>query len=177
MRLLHRTRKILLRFIRKNPGVSFGDLMSTFDLNKGTLRYHLRFLEKKGTIRSERKGRRKVFFHHGFKTPSVREGSDAEDLGEAASTVLEIIEENPGVGVKGISGISGMSKKEIRRCISFLRIRRLIWKVETDLGPGYRRITRDALKDEMMLILLEKLASGEIDEVVYLELKERIRKI
>jgi len=48
-------RKIIYDFIYKNPGIHLNELFIKLNINYGTIRYHLKYLEKKSDKQSERR--------------------------------------------------------------------------------------------------------------------------
>ena len=53
-------REGIASYISLHPGTSFGNIKTIFKLADGTLRYHLRYLERRGQIRME--SDRRVYF-------------------------------------------------------------------------------------------------------------------
>ena len=63
--LAHRSRRLLLNYIKSHPGVSFGEVRDVFEMNDSTLRYHLRYLERSRKVTSERVGRERHYYCEG----------------------------------------------------------------------------------------------------------------
>ncbi|ASI99015.1 winged helix-turn-helix transcriptional regulator [Thermococcus celer] len=64
-RLNERT-KLVLEFIKENPGLNFNELSRRLGLAKGDLQYHVHRLEKLGLITSRRSGLKRHYFPVGI---------------------------------------------------------------------------------------------------------------
>ena len=62
----------LIELIGENPGISFRDLMRLGNLKNGVLSHHLRKLEKKGVIKTERLSRQTRFYPLDFSDEKSR---------------------------------------------------------------------------------------------------------
>ena len=166
----HQTRELLLESIKERPGISFSRLMRALNLNEGTLRYHLRYLERKDLISSKKEGAKRVY----FSSLSSSAGVYKADLTRDQTRVLNVIRRNPGIGQKGILGYTELSRKGLKNIIQRLKKDHLIWELENGNGLGYEVITRKRLKEEMLIELAEKFLKDEIDQTTFLDLKEWI---
>lgn len=62
MRDMSETRKRILEYIQKNPGITFRKLAEELNLGIGNLQYHLNVLEKNGLIKSKKVGGKRHIF-------------------------------------------------------------------------------------------------------------------
>lgn len=62
MRDMTETRRRVLEYIQKNPGVTFRKLAEELNLGIGNLQYHLNVLEKNGLIKSRKVGGKRYIF-------------------------------------------------------------------------------------------------------------------
>lgn len=62
MRDMTETRRRVLEYIQKNPGVTFRKLAEELNLGIGSLQYHLNVLEKNGLIKSRKVGGKRYIF-------------------------------------------------------------------------------------------------------------------
>jgi predicted transcriptional regulator len=160
---------MLIEHIRDRPGISFSRLMILLGLNEGTLRYHLNYLERKEMVRSRKEGSRRVYFTSEMSpSPDKWNGGLTKDQ----NRVLSIIRKHPGIKPKDLHATTELSRRGLKNIILKLKKEHIIWEVENGNGPGYEIITRERLKEEMLLELAERFLKGEIDQSTFLHLKE-----
>lgn len=164
----HQTRKLLIQYIHENPGTTFQHLKYVFNLNEGTLRYHLNFLLRKEEINQVKKGNIRSYVPVGL----LR----AKNINEKQRFLYKLIENNPGISRKELFIQSKQSRKKLSYNISRLIELGLIWKVKGENNIGYSIITKDQLYKESIGIIFEKLLNEEIDTEKYLILKSRLEK-
>ena len=165
----HRTRDLLMGRIKDRPGISFGRLMKSMEINEGTLRYHLNYLERKELIRSRKEGRRRVYFI-GSLDPENRFGSS--DMTRNHKRVLTMIRRSPGIKPKEIMRETGLTRRSLDNIIGKLQREHLIWSIENGNGVGYEIITREKIVEEMLLDLVERYLRGDIDRSSFLRIKQ-----
>jgi predicted transcriptional regulator len=164
----HQTREILLERIMDRPGISFGDLMRSLQMNEGTLRYHLNHLERRELIRSKKEGVRRLYFAT-ILSPST-DGHNT-DLSRDHKRVLTLIRRHPGIKNPDLLSSIDLARNDLNRIIRKLKSEHLIWEVENGNGIGYEVITRKRLIEEMLLDLVERFLKGEIDQTTFMRLK------
>lgn len=164
----HLTRERLLESIRDRPGVSFSKLMRALNLNEGTLRYHLHYLERRDLISSKKHGTKRVYFSS--VSPSTRES--ISELTREQTRVLNVIRRYPGIGAKEILGCTDLSRKGLKQIILKLERDRLIWVTDNGKGPGYEVITRKRIKEEMLVELAERFLKDDIDQATFHHLRQ-----
>lgn len=107
----HFFRGRLFEHIRENPGVTFTALKEHFDVNNGTLTYHLHRLEREELITYRNLGKYKMFYAEGMRIRGcevVISPLDREMLG--------MISDNPGMTTKQV--ITSMKGIRSQRTIS-----------------------------------------------------------
>lgn len=162
----HETRKNLLNYLKENPKATIHMISSALRVNKSTLRYHLRYLEKKGEISScIDKGKRKYF---NKKNISGRCGS----ISRNQERVLNIIKSSPGISRNGIKSRISITSKEMTYVIKTLRKKNLI----IDCGDKYKAFGGSEMEERMLVVLAKKLLEGKIDEDTFHALKHEIQK-
>jgi signal transduction histidine kinase/CheY-like chemotaxis protein len=62
-------RRVILKYISDNPGTHLRKIARDLDISLGTLRYHLDYLERKGSIACQKQKNLKVYFAHGMLKP------------------------------------------------------------------------------------------------------------
>ena len=88
-------------FIKSNPGCYYSHIKKKLDIKNGVLAYHLKILEKSGLIKSERKGRYRLFTVTGITFPK----SGGYILSELQISILDLIEKNRGISQKEIDSL------------------------------------------------------------------------
>ena len=166
------TREKLHLFISENPGVTFSRLLKVFRLNRGTLRYHLDYLEGEEKVSRIRKGNSNCYFSDGTEIPGP--GREKEGLGSKHRRLLAAIRDNPGISRKELIRMTGFTREEVNYGLKKLRQRKAIWKTEDGGDPCYEHISRDKLAAEMMMIILEKYLDEEIDRETFLLLRRKL---
>lgn len=169
----HQTRELLLENIKDRPGISFSKLMRLLNINEGTLRYHLNYLERKELITSKKEGAKRLYFNS---LSSAYGGEGRDDLTRDQTRVYNIIRKYPGIKPKEILDRSELSRKGLRNILQKLQNEHLIWEVENGNGAGYEIVTRKRLMEEMLLDLAEKFLKGDIDRPTFLHLKDWIEE-
>lgn len=170
----HQTRKLLREYISDNPGVTFKVLLNAFNINKGTLSYHLGYLMRRRMIVQEKKGRERCYFSYikkrfPFTDPNL-------ELNQEQERLLEIISNDPGITIDRLKKRSGLKKSSFTYNMNKLKKLKLIWRVKRRDGFGYEIVTEEKLKDKMLLIMVSKFTSGEIDSDVLMEMMDELMK-
>jgi predicted transcriptional regulator len=166
--LNHSTRKRIYQHIVDNPGVTFKILKRTFGVNEGTLNYHLDSLRKGDLIEIKKRKNERIYL------PTEMSDPDTCALQIEQKRVLRCIRELPGSGVPEIVKRSGMSKKDVTRVIACLRRKRLIKGNKQGTSYGYHPISDQDLRNEVLLVLIDKYSRGEIPLNRLLQLKRKI---
>ncbi len=104
--LEHQTRGMILGYVLVHPGDSYTDIRRNLMLSNGTLSYHLTVLEREGLIQSRTQGTRKRFY-----TKEARAPEDGGGLHEVQIRMYRAIREVPGLAVKDLAGILGITSQ------------------------------------------------------------------
>lgn len=168
------TRDVLDHYILEHPGVSFTHIMKVFGINRGTLRYHLDYLQGEERVRSVRKGQQNCYFSNQRAVLDSVTGS--RELNSKQIRLLRAIKENPGISRKELLDLTKQSREEVNYNLRRLKEKKMIWKIADGGDPCYEYITKEQLAVEMMAIVLEKFLDDEIDRETFLLLKEKLEK-
>ncbi len=107
----HFFRGRLFEFIKEHPGVTFTALKDHFEVNNGTLTYHLHKLEKEELIVYRNYGKYKLFYADGVRIKGVEAVISPID-----KEIFDLITDNPGISSGAI--ISNLTSERSARTIS-----------------------------------------------------------
>jgi len=169
----HHTREVLLQQIMDRPGITFSRLMRLLDLNEGTLRYHLNYLEREERIRSRKEGASRVYYSL-VHDPSQRSNAGGLTLGQRR--VLSTIRKFPGIGASEIQGHTNLTRDSLNGILNRLKKEHIIWEVQNGHGAGYELITRERMLEEMLLDIVERFLRREMDQSTFLRMKDWIEE-
>jgi predicted transcriptional regulator len=172
----HRSRKLILGYITANPGIALTQLSYFLNLNYSTVKYHLKYLERNKIINSRREGRSRCFYINNipWSESSNAQLPNPNLLNSNQQTVLNIIQNNPGIAKKRLKAYSKLNRKTFSYSINKLLDMKLIWKVKRAEGECYEYITEEKLRYEILNQLLQKLLANEIDENTFNLLKKKL---
>ena len=158
-------REKLTELIGKNPGISFRNLMRLTNLKNGVLSYHLRRLEKKGRIKTERLPRQTRFYPLGF---TDEESITAKALRRKTSRDIIytlMLNDRYNEGLRFTQIVSTVSKSP--STVSFYLSQLIKDNIVAAIGSGHRKkfhISNKPLIDKLFgdneLDVLEKSVSG-----------------
>jgi predicted transcriptional regulator len=177
--LEHRTRRMIFNYISSNPGVSFGRIRDYFELNDSTLKYHLKYLERRKEITSKREGRLRCYFcyqNNGFDLNQLPQHT-RNQLNQNQLAILNTICANPGITRDRLGQRLKIHRKTLEYNLERLIGLKLIWKVKNSNEVGYEFITKESLRQEVYNRLLVRLLSGEISEDTFVKVKRKLEII
>lgn len=114
----HLSRATLLDEFQKQRVVSTDELRDRLGMNRGTLLWHLRLLERLEIVRSRRVGRVRVWYRRDAGAPSQEELL-VEDAPQRRS-VLEAISNQPGLTLSDVARATGLAKSSVHRHVATL---------------------------------------------------------
>jgi len=167
----------LYQLILAYPGVTFNVLKKVNNLNRSTLRYHLKYLEKAERIKSDlNNGQRSYYPLNDEILLSKIYGNKSKTnfLTVIQQQILSLIKKNPGITQKELIKKTSLSRFTIsyntRKFISM----GLVKKTVDENNVHYEYISEEILKDEVLVRLTIKLLSKELDEDTYHHLRRRL---
>ena len=151
----------IANYIMVHPGSSFKTIKTIFDLPDSTLRYHLRYLEKKGQIKSD--DNKRDYY------PIERLGEG--NLSRTQQRLIITIKKYPGITQKEISAKTKMNRLTIRNNINFLVEKEMLSIVKIGKEIHHFYIYPEELEKRKMLRLITKFLLDKIDEETYWDLR------
>ncbi|MCI0497034.1 MAG: winged helix-turn-helix transcriptional regulator [Thermoplasmata archaeon] len=115
----HFLRGRIFEYIKVNPGVNFSEILRYFDLNNGTLTYHLNVLEREKYVKSIRDG---VYRRYYLAGTHVEE----EHLSDVKHRILQVIHDFPGISQSNIAKLIGASRRLVNYHIKALESQEVI---------------------------------------------------
>jgi predicted transcriptional regulator len=156
----------IVNYIQVHPGASFKTIKMIFDMNEGTLRYHLKYLEKNGQIKSDPKKR--IYYPIGYAKEST--------LSKTQQKLIFTIRRNPGITQKKLSAKTNLNRITIRKNINLLIQKESVYVRETGKRLHHYYIYPEELKKIKMMKLINKLLLHKIDEETYWDQRNEIKK-
>lgn len=154
-------RQGISNYIQLHPGTSFKTIKTIFGLADSTLRYHLRYLEKKGVIRSDSDTR--VY----YPTRHEEEGT----LSKTQRRLIRTIRRQPGLTQKELSAKTDLSRLAVRNNIATLVEKEILSTIRVGRETRHFYIHPDELERTKALRLITKFLLDMIDEETYWDLR------
>ncbi len=156
----------IINYIRMHPGASFNSIKTVFDLNDGTLRYHLKYLEKHGQIKSDPKKR--IYYPIAYGEESA--------FSKTQQKIIFTIKQNPDITQKKLSAETNLNRITIRKNVNILIQKERIYVREIGKKLHHYYIYPEELKRIKMMKLINKLLLHKIDEETYWDQRHEINK-
>jgi predicted transcriptional regulator len=177
--LTHKSRRLIYNFISNNPGIAFENIKRFFDMNKSTLNYHLKYIERNNKVTSKLEDGQRCYYcaykvSHKILPLQTRTPTNLTQIQER---LLTLIQQKPGVSNKELITQTKINRKNLSYNIKKLRDQKLIWAVKNDGVLGYEFITKEKLQREMATRLISKLLAEEIDEEAYHRIKDKLETV
>lgn len=154
-------------YIQHHPGASFKTIKSIFSVNDGTLRYHLRYLEKKGQIKSD--SDKRIYYPIGYGKESAQSKTQQK--------IIFAIKRNPGITQQKLSAGTNLNRTTIRKNINILIQKEVISVREIGRRLHHYYIYPEELNKIKMMKLIKKLLLHKIDDETYWEKRREINKM
>ncbi len=167
-------RKLLYGYILDHPGSTFQMLMQVIGFPESTLRYHLNFLERKKKIVYEKKNGQ---VHYFSTIGDAEKNISGIRFNELQEKILDLITKEPGITKQELLIRTRTKTNSLDLALRKLRENKFIWKRNTLNGQGFERITKELIKEEVYLFLVDKLLKGEIDKKEFNSLKSILNEL
>ena len=151
----------IVNYLQMHPGTSFNTIKSIFELNDSTLRYHLRYLEKRGKIKSDSDKRIYYPVGHGAKTT----------LTATQKQLLGTIKNHPGITQKELAARTKINRLTVRNNINSLTEKELLSVIKIGKEIHHFYIYPEELERMKMMRLITKFLLDTIDEETYWDLR------
>jgi predicted transcriptional regulator len=171
----NKTRKVILNYISAHPGVTFTQIKDVLDVNKSTLRYHLRYLQRRESITSKIENGKKCFYCIGQKILQHPE-ENRVPLSNVQVHILNVIINNPGITKGNLVFKTRLETHVITYNVDKLVTHKLVWKTRIGKEVGYEYITQEKLHSELLKLLVNSFVKGEIDKETFFRLKQELEK-
>jgi predicted transcriptional regulator len=154
-------RPIIANYLKVHPGSSFKTIKTIFNLSDSTLRYHLRYLEKKGQIKCDPKKR--VYY------PMEPKGE--KTYSKIQQKLIYTIKKNPGITQKELVEKTNITRLTIRNNINDLVEEEILSIKKQGKEIHHYYIYPEELEKIKTMRLITKFLSGIIDEETYWDLR------
>ena len=151
----------IANYIMIHPGSSFNDIQTIFDLPESTLRYYLRYLEKKGRIYSDSKKR--IYY------PTEHKENTA--ISKTQMILINYIKKHPGITQKELVAKTKINRSTVRKNIKLLIEDEKVTTTRIGNEIHHFFIYPEDLERIKTLRLITKLVQDKIDEDTYWELR------
>ena len=119
--LENQVRKMICAHIVEYPGVSFSTLKRFHDLNDGTLRYHLTYLERAEKITSKLEAGKLHYYPYAkpvIHSKSTNTNLRSHELTPHQELILNAIKQNPGINQTELIAKTSLKRHILRACLS-----------------------------------------------------------
>lgn len=154
----------IINYIRIHPGTSFKTIKTIFNLSDSTLRYHLRYLKKKGQIKSD--DDKRIYYPIGY--------LERINLSSTQQHLINTIKKHPGITQKEIAGKTKINRLTVRKNINFLIEKEMLSIIRIGKEIHHFYIYPEELERIKTLRLITKFLLDKIDEETYWHLRHEL---
>lgn len=129
-------RRMVLNYISNNPGSHMRKIARDLDMRLSTLRYHLDYLEKKGSIACQKQNNLKVYFAQGKLKPLERTLAPLLQQKRFRDIILILIE-SPGLTFSQIADNLSISPSTASKYISVLEEKKILYHERSGREKNY----------------------------------------
>lgn len=154
-------RKLVFGYISDNPGSHLRKIARDLNLSLGTLRYHLDYLEKKGSIVSQRQNNLKMYFASGKLKPQEKTLTQLLQQKHFRDIILALIESPEDLTFSQIVDSVSMSPSATSKYINILRDKEIL------SCEKFGREKRYHINDEKSIVELLKTYKNFMADMSY----------
>jgi predicted transcriptional regulator len=171
------TRRSIYKHILNYPGVHFIVLKDIFGIPEGTLRYHLRYLEKKNRIISRIENGRRCFYASEAR-PSSKHNIRGEGgrLSEVQNRILKAVRKREGITQKELCSLTKLNRFTLMYNINKLISSGIVRSYKRGREIHYEYISDSRLKNEILRRAAIDLLNGRIDEEAFEKIASRLKE-
>jgi predicted transcriptional regulator len=177
--LENQIRKMIYTHIVEYPGVSFSTLKRFYELNDGTLRYHLNYLARAEKITSKIEAGKLHYYPYAksvIDSNSTNTKSKSHELTPHQELILNAIKQNPGINQTELIAKTSLKRHILTYNISLLIDLGMVKKNNHVRNVCYEYIPDELLQYEILKMLTVKFLNNEIDEQTFLKLRSILKK-
>lgn len=137
-------RRMVLDYISDNPGSHMRKIARDLDMRLSTLRYHLDYLEKKGSIACQRQNNLKVYFAQGKLKPLEKTLALLLQQKRFRDIILILIE-SPGLTFSQIADNLSISPSTASKYISILEEKKIIYHERSGREKKHFLVDKDSV--------------------------------
>jgi len=105
--LNNKKRQTIVEFINRHPGEHYREIKRQLDMSSGTLRHHLRTLERSNMVSSHREGKYLYYFPYGAR-------KSGHILTPAQKDIVDIIQKEPGATTQQVAEKLGKTRRAVQ---------------------------------------------------------------
>lgn len=171
------TRMSIYKHIMNYPGVRFTVLKDIFGIPEGTLRYHLRYLERREQVRSTMEEGRRCYYSTDVSQKDVFISGQAQrKLSPAQDKIFKAIRNSPGISQKELCSATGLNRFTLMYNIKKLIYRGIVRRYQTGKTVHYEYISSSRLNHEILRRATVDLLNGRIDEDTFERIVSKIEE-
>lgn len=137
-------RRMVLDYVSDNPGSHMRKIARDLDMRLSTLRYHLDYLEKKGSIACQKQNNLKVYFAQGKLKPLEKTLAPLLQQKRFRDIILILIE-YPGLTFSQIGDALSISPSTASKYISILEEKKIIYHEKSGREKKYFVVDKDSV--------------------------------
>ncbi len=113
-------RQKIYKYVVNNPSTNIEELSKNLNINRSTLRYHVKILEDSGRVTTKKIGRCRRIYQNSMRFDSNQKFVAAIMRQNSKSKILKSIIKNPGINNGEISEITGLEKSTVTKHVRTL---------------------------------------------------------
>lgn len=171
------TRRSIYKHILNYPGVQFTVLKDIFGIPEGTLRYHLRYLERKDQVRSVVENGRRCFYAAGTSSSRISGlNESSQNLSPVQEQILKSVRKRKGITQRELCSLTKLNRFTLMYNIKKIISMGIIRTYKRGREVHYEYISPSTMKSEILRRATVDLLNGRIDEDTFEMIVEKIEE-